>query len=100
MLYGVAFAIQAPLLLFVAHVKAPTQHTFAIGLQLLLSFAVSLLLSPIASIALCLFYFDERVRREGFDIDFLLRGSDAILPALPDSASLGSQPGSSPVSSA
>ncbi len=99
-LYGVAFAIQAPLLLFVAHAKAPTQHIFAIGLQLLLSFAVSLLLSPVASIALCLFYFDERVRREGFDIDFLLRGSDAVLPTPANSTSLGPQPGSSSMGSA
>jgi hypothetical protein len=34
----------------------------------------------VAAIALCLFYFDERVRHEGFDIEFLMlraRGAPA-----------------------
>ncbi len=77
LLYVVAFAVQSPLILLVAHTKAVTQHSVAVGLQLLVSFGVTLLLAPIPSISLCLFYFDERVRREAFDIDFLLRGSAA-----------------------
>jgi hypothetical protein len=32
----------------------------------------SVLVSPIGAIALCLLYFDERVRREGFDIVLLM----------------------------
>ena len=83
LLYLVAFAVQSPLLLLMAHAKAPLQHAVATALTLALSFAITLLLSPIASVALCLFYFDERVRREAFDIDFLLRGPDAALHAQP-----------------
>lgn len=32
-----------------------------------------LLVVPVAAIGLCLFYFDERVRHEGFDIEFLMQ---------------------------
>lgn len=42
-------------------------------LQLVVGFFSSLLIGPIAAIALCLFYFDERVRHEGFDIEFLMQ---------------------------
>ncbi len=80
LLYVVAGVVQSPLLLLVAHTHRATQHAVALGLQLVLAFVIALLLSPVASIALCLFYFDERVRREAFDIDFLLRGSAAVLP--------------------
>lgn len=74
----VAFAVESVAIVYLARAKAPVQHAIGIGLQLGLSFAVSLLLAPVTSIALCLFYFDERVRREGFDIDFLMRGSAAL----------------------
>ncbi len=36
-------------------------------------FFFSLLVGPIGAIGLCLFYFDERVRHEGFDIEFLMQ---------------------------
>ena len=41
-------------------------------IQLAGSFISSMLVGPVAAIALCLFYFDERVRHEGFDIEFLM----------------------------
>jgi len=41
-------------------------------IQLTGAFLSSMLIGPIAAIALCLFYFDERVRHEGFDIEFLM----------------------------
>ncbi len=40
--------------------------------QLTGTFLSRLLIGPVAAIALCLFYFDERVRHEGFDIEFLM----------------------------
>lgn len=40
--------------------------------QLTGSFLSSMLVGPVAAIGLCLFYFDERVRHEGFDIEFLM----------------------------
>jgi hypothetical protein len=41
-------------------------------IQLAGTFLSRLLIGPILAIALCLFYFDERVRHEGFDIEFLM----------------------------
>lgn len=41
-------------------------------IQLTGAFLSRLLVGPVAAIALCLFYFDERVRHEGFDIEFLM----------------------------
>lgn len=41
-------------------------------LQLVGGFFSSMLIGPVGAIALCLFYFDERVRHEGFDIEFLM----------------------------
>ncbi len=40
-------------------------------------FFARLLVGPVAAIALCLFYFDERVRHEGFDIEFLMMRAGA-----------------------
>lgn len=40
--------------------------------QLVGAFLSRLLVGPVAAIGLCLFYFDERVRHEGFDIEFLM----------------------------
>jgi hypothetical protein len=51
-------------------------------IQLTGSFLTSMLIAPIAAIALCLFYFDERVRHEGFDIEFLMLRSGSA-PANP-----------------
>jgi hypothetical protein len=51
------------------------------GIMLGINFIVTTLVGPIAAIGLCLFYFDERVRREGFDIEMLLRG--ASIPTEP-----------------
>lgn len=80
LLYLVGLAVQSPLFVLVAKAKAPVQHTVAMVLTIGVSALVSMFLTPVASIALCLFYFDERVRREGFDIDFLLHGAAAALP--------------------
>jgi hypothetical protein len=48
------------------------------------TFLSGLLVGPIGAIALCLFYFDERVRHEGFDIEFLMRRAGGGLPANPE----------------
>lgn len=93
-LYIVALAIQSPVLIFLAHAKTPTQIVdVAFAIQLAITFVITLVLTPIASIALCLFYFDERIRREGFDIDFLLRGPEAALPVPPVYPGPGLDPG-------
>jgi hypothetical protein len=42
------------------------------GMSLALAFVTNSLIGPIGAIAFCLFYFDARVRKEGFDIEALM----------------------------
>jgi hypothetical protein len=52
------------------------------AIALLVTFATTAMVVPVAAIALCLFYIDERVRKEGFDLEILLlRGAPAPPPA-------------------
>lgn len=74
------------------------------------SFAVQTLIKPVYGIALVLFYYDQRVRREGFDIELLMRRAGMAvepaapvqpapwLPAAPPSAHTESQSVSPPLS--
>jgi hypothetical protein len=75
-LYFVAGALQMPLALMLLRSRA-TEHVIEQFLSLFVGFLCSSLIGPVASIALCLFYFDERVRKEAFDIEFLM---DKTLP--------------------
>jgi hypothetical protein len=51
------------------------------ALTLVLTFVSTAMVVPVAAIALCLFYIDERVRKEGFDVEILmLRGAPAPAP--------------------
>jgi hypothetical protein len=45
------------------------------------SFLSRLVIGPVGAIGLCLFYFDERVRHEGFDIEFLMQRSGGSPPS-------------------
>jgi hypothetical protein len=48
---------------------------------LVVNFCVTTLVTPVGPIGLCLFYIDERVRKEGFDIEILmLRGAQPPPP--------------------
>lgn len=53
------------------------------------TFLGSMVIGPVGAIALCLFYFDERVRHEGFDIEFLMQrtGGPPPNPAVEESTS-------------
>ena len=42
------------------------------AISLAIGFVTGTLVGPIGAIAVCLFYFDERVRREGFDIEWMM----------------------------
>ena len=83
-LYLVTAVITVPLTLIIA--KSPAaEHFVAQGIILAVNFVSTSLVGPIAAIGLCLFYFDERVRREGFDIEVLLRDvSNYSPPPAPD----------------
>jgi len=70
----VAGLVQLPLAFLAIRAKGAEQFVLQ-GSVLAISFIVTTVVGPIAAIGLCLFYFDERVRREGFDIEMLLRNA-------------------------
>ena len=70
-LYTVALTVDAPMLFVIG--RAPFQeHIAAQAVILLVGFVCNTLVSPVALIGLSLVYFDQRVRREGFDLLMLL----------------------------
>jgi MFS family permease len=64
--------------------------------SLAITFLYGVLISPIAAIGLCLFYFDERVRREGFDIEFLMSRAAPAPEVLAPEAAAETTPGPQP----
>jgi hypothetical protein len=70
-LYMVAGTLQMPFALLILHSRS-AEHVLVQAISLLVAFLCSSLIGPVAAIALCLFYIDERVRREAFDIEFLM----------------------------
>jgi hypothetical protein len=70
-LYCVAGALQFPFAWLLLHSRS-AEHIIGQFISLLVAFLCSCLIGPVASIALCLFYIDERVRKEAFDIEFLM----------------------------
>jgi hypothetical protein len=79
-LYCVAGTLQFPFALLLLHSRS-AEHIIGQFISLLLAFLCGSLIGPVASIALCLFYIDERVRREAFDIEFLMnKTSPAAAP--------------------
>ena len=70
-LYMVAGMMQMPFALLILHSRS-AEHVLVQIISLLVAFLCSSLIGPVAAIALCLFYIDERVRREAFDIEFLM----------------------------
>ena len=73
----VAGSIQLPLV-FIAMRAHGAQQVLLETIELLITFASTTLVGPVLSIALCLFYIDERVRREGYDIELLMQRSFAV----------------------
>jgi hypothetical protein len=74
-LYFVALAIQSPLLVLVAQAKGTPQILLGQAIGLTIGFFASAVIGPVGAIGLCLFYIDQRVRKEGFDIEFLIERS-------------------------
>jgi hypothetical protein len=73
---------------FIVFVFKHHGHAVPIALlaaQQIAAFAVNTLIGPIYSTGLTLFYYDQRVRREGFDIEWMMRSAgltpQAELPA-------------------
>ena len=87
----VAGAIQAPLLLIAVRMHG-AQQVLVEAIELIVQFVAATLVSPIASIALCLFYIDERVRREGYDIELLMQRSFAATVPIAAAATTQADP--------
>jgi hypothetical protein len=81
-LYLVAGVLQVPFAMLLLRSRS-AEHVIGQFISVFVAFLCSSLIGPVASIALCLFYFDERVRKEAFDIEFLMSkttpGADATL---------------------
>ena len=91
-LYMVVGVIESPLLILAVRSRG-AQAFVTQAINLSVSFVAGTLIGPVGAIAVCLFYFDERVRREGFDIEWMMRklapasGSGPELPAQPPASS-------------
>jgi hypothetical protein len=70
---------------FVMNMTPAAPHVLAEVSLLLIGFATRALVSPVLSIGTCLIYFDQRVRHEAFDLEFLLGPEQAAaVPAAQD----------------
>jgi hypothetical protein len=70
-LYLVVGTLESPLLILA--VRSRGMEAFVTqAIQLGINFAAATLIGPVSAIGVCLFYFDERVRREGFDIEWMM----------------------------
>ena len=71
-LYIVVLTIQSPIMIFAERSRGVHMFVSQV-LSLGIGFVASTLIGPVGAIGLCLFYFDERVRREGFDIEWMMK---------------------------
>ena len=67
--------------------KGP-QHSETLGMGMMFvyygaTFAVQAFTKPIYGIALTLFYFDQRIRKEGFDIEWMMHQAGMVAPPPP-----------------
>ena len=87
-LYFVAGAIQAPFGFMLLAARSAT-HVLAEAVTLLITFLTGAVIGPVGAIGLTLFYIDERVRKEGFDIEFLMQETPAPIPSPTSDPELG-----------
>ncbi len=76
---GIAFGIP-----FFIYAMRHIGHPLPLGLmavQQLAAFAINTLIGPIYSTGLTLFYYDQRVRKEGFDLELMMRSAGLAQPA-------------------
>jgi hypothetical protein len=87
-LLSTAVTIPLTILLFMIPGMSSPQHAQAAGVAMLLilyaaAFAVQSLVKPVYGIALVLFYYDQRIRLEGFDIEWMMQQAGMVVPAPP-----------------
>jgi hypothetical protein len=101
-----SIAITVPLSIAIFLIPASTnpQHAQTAATLMLLAvyaaaFAVQALTRPVYGIALMLFYYDQRIRQEGFDIEWMMLRAGLLVPSQlpPQPQVLPSQPAQLPV---
>jgi hypothetical protein len=85
---SLAIAIPLTFLLEMTPGADSPQHTQTTGILILLAFygagfAVQALTRPISGIALILFYYDQRIRQEAFDIEWMMLKAGLVVPPPP-----------------
>lgn len=78
--WAAAIAVSFPVMIAMALIPGASgpkhAQTMSVVLAIawyLLSYAVQVLIKPVYGIALAVFYFDQRIRTEGFDIEWMMR---------------------------
>jgi len=67
------------------------------ALQQVVGFLTNSFIGPIYATGLTLFYYDQRVRKEGFDIEWMMQAAGLTVPELPPVASSEPPPAGEPV---
>ena len=75
-------------LALIPSLKGP-QHSETLGMAMMFvsygsTFAVQAFTKPVYAIALTLFYFDQRIRKEGFDIEWMMHQAGMVAPPAPE----------------
>jgi hypothetical protein len=86
--YLLSLAITIPAVIVIALVPGANNPQFAqtAGVVMIIivygsAFAIQALTKPVYGIALMLFYYDQRIRHEGFDIELLMQRAGLVAPA-------------------
>jgi len=80
------------LITYFAHSHAPLLLVVAQILNFAASFAIQTLIAPVSVIALVLFYYDQRVRTEGYDIELMMEQAGLSAQPAPSAAPAESAP--------
>jgi hypothetical protein len=90
---SMAITLPSTILLALLPGMSNPQHAQTMGMFMLIiiygaSFAVQTLVKPVYGIALVLFYYDQRIRLEGFDIEWMMQqaGMVSAPPPAPEAA--------------
>lgn len=88
-LLSMGVTLPLTILLFLIPGMNNPQHAQAAGVAMLLilygaAFAVQSLIKPVYGIALVLFYYDQRIRKEGFDIELLMQQAGMMPEVKPE----------------
>lgn len=93
LLYILTFGIMIAIIFGVMLIPSMrnTQHAQMLGRIMVFAyygtaFAVQALIKPVYGIALILFYYDQRIRQEGFDIEWMMYRAGLVAPVLEKAA--------------